>query len=262
MAKPASAYARHTAAGSDTFTTPVGTAITLVLISFFILVILLTLSIYLTPFGISSALTSLFLWSIIAILVWSNRRHHLFANFGSANVVTSTRAAITALMAGFIPIAAQIPSDAWLWTIALVATITLCLDGLDGYLARKSNLCSEFGSRFDMEIDALLALVITLFIWQTEKVGIWILALGLMRYLFLGAAIWLDFLKAPLYPSMRRKTLCVVQVGALCLMLCPLLSASQLTIVGAIALAGLTASFAIDVLWLSRQHTIGSNRHK
>ena len=82
-----------------------------------------------------------------------------------------------------------------------------------------------------------------------------------MRYAYLTAAIWLAPLRAELYPSLRRKTICVVQVGALCLMLFPLLSSSQATAVGLMALLSLTYSFTVDVLWLFRQHGKKVNLH-
>jgi len=168
--------------------------------------------------------------------------------------LTLIRAVFATILAGFVPIAADITSLGILWAIAIAATVTLCMDGLDGYLARKKGLSSEFGARFDMETDALLALIITLFLWQSDKLGVWVLGLGLMRYAFLTTAIWLAPLRRDLYPSLRRKTICVVQVGALCLMLLPLLSSFQAAVVGLLALISLTYSFAVDIAWLLRQH--------
>ena len=71
-----------------------------------------------------------------------------------------------------------------------------------------------------------------------------------MRYAFLAAAFWVPALNNRLYPSMRRKVVCVIQVGALCLMLCPWLAPWQVSVVGLIAMACLIYSFATDVLWL------------
>ncbi len=208
-----------------------------------------------SPFGLSGIFCSLIVWSAIAATVWRSLANHPHKDYGQANLVTTGRAASTALLAGFIPAAAQTSSLVWLWAIAITATLTLCMDGLDGYLARKSGLSSDFGARFDMETDALLALVITLFLWQSHKVGIWVLGLGLMRYGFLAAAHWYTALQAPLYPSFRRKTVCVIQVGALCLMLCPWVSSTQAILVGVTALLTLTYSFTVDVWWLLRQDT-------
>lgn len=209
-----------------------------------------------SSFSLVSVLFSLGVWIAVATTIWGSLASHPHEHYGHANTVTTARALSTAILAGFIPVAAQISSPTWLWIIAITATITLCMDGLDGYLARKTGLSSAFGARFDMETDALLALVITLFLWQSDKVGIWVLGLGVMRYAFLAAAHWCKPLNAPLYPSLRRKTVCVIQVGALCLMLCPWLSATQAVAVGALALLSLSYSFAVDVWWLLRQNTV------
>ncbi len=207
-------------------------------------------------FSLAGVVGSSIVWLVIAAIIWRSLAHHPHSQFGQANMVTTARAVSTALLAGFIPVAEQISSPIWLWVIAITATITLCMDGLDGYLARKTGLSSAFGARFDMETDALLALVITLFLWQSQKLGIWVLGLGVMRYAFLATAHWCAPLRAPLYPSSRRKTVCVIQVGALCLMLCPWLSADQAVVVGTLALLSLSFSFAVDVWWLLRQSSV------
>lgn len=216
--------------------------------------ICITLYATLQPYSWASFLTSILTWSVITCLILRSLRDHPHAVFGQANAVTLMRAISAAVLAGFVPVAADITSLNAMWAIAIAATITLCMDGLDGYLARKHGLSSDFGARFDMETDALLALIITLFLWQSGKVGVWVLSLGLMRYAFLTAAIWLKPLQAELYPSLRRKTLCVVQVGALCLMLCPWLSPFQATVVGLLALSGLAYSFVVDIAWLYKEH--------
>ena len=211
------------------------------------------LSLYAPGYELHSALISVSVWLIISSLMLTGLKYHPHKLFGWGNRVTAGRAAVTTLLAGFTPVASQIPAESiWLWLIALTATCTLCLDGLDGYLARKTKLTSAYGARFDMETDALLGLVITLFVWQSGKVGPWILALGLMRYVFLAASIVFAQLRAPLFPSLRRKTVCVIQVGALCLMLCPWIKADAASAIGAAALFCLSWSFLVDTTWLFR----------
>ena len=205
----------------------------------------------LPSFGLVSFALSVLLWIAIAALILAKIRYHPYPEFGLANLVTTGRAATTVGLAGFIPVeAALLSSPGWMWAIAITASIALCMDGLDGYLARKTDMCSVFGARFDMETDALLGLVITLLVWQSGQAAIWVLALGLMRYAFIAASVWLAALREPLFPSLRRKIVCVIQVGALCLMLCPWLSAVQVSSIGAIALLSLIYSFAVDTIWL------------
>ena len=137
-----------------------------------------------------------------------------------------------------------------LWVPVSVVLLALLLDGLDGRLARSTGQLSVFGARFDMEIDALLALVVAVLLWQLEKVGVWVLGLGALRYLFIGASLVVPALDRPLFPSFRRKLVCVIQVAGLCLMLVPLVSPRESAVIGIVALTLLCGSFLRDVLWL------------
>lgn len=203
--------------------------------------------------GYSIAVITLLLWACIAVLVWQALTHHPHNRFGSANIVTTFRAVATVILASLIPAAELLSSPAmnpWLWVITIGAIGILSLDGLDGYLARRSALSSDMGARFDMEIDSLLALVIALFIWRSGDIGVWILGLGLMRYAFLLASVWIKPLTRRLYPSMRRKTVCVIQLAALCALLSPIIQPPLSIVIGMAALLCLAGSFARDIHWL------------
>ena len=63
-----------------------------------------------------------------------------------------------------------------------LATVVAVLDGIDGWLARRTGMASDFGARFDMETDAALIMVLALLAWQFGKAGVWVLASGLLRY--------------------------------------------------------------------------------
>lgn len=206
----------------------------------------------LSLFSTASVIATAGVWIVSAAIIFSRVHFHHHKKFGHANVITTVRAAVAAVLAGCIPVADVLlnanPSVAWV--IAISATVTLCLDGLDGYLARKAHLCSAFGARFDMETDAFLALIITLVLWQSEKVGLWVIGLGVLRYAFILASMKYKALQGELFPSMRRKIVCVIQVGALCLMLFPSISTHEATVLGVAALGCLIWSFAVDVVWL------------
>src|SRR5690606_24072879 len=78
--------------------------------------------------------------------------HHPHPRFGPANQVTLSRALIVALLAGLI----GEPADAAIAAAAVAAAVMVTvLDGVDGWLARRSRMASGFGARFDVEIDAL-----------------------------------------------------------------------------------------------------------
>ena len=169
--------------------------------------------------------------------------------FGAANRVTLARLAGVALLAALVgePVA-----DAIAWGSIVVATCAALLDALDGPLARRSGLASEFGARFDMETDALLVLVLSLMVLHFGKAGAWVLAAGLMRYVFLLAARAWPWLARPLPSSHRRKTVCVVQITSLIVCLGPIIALPWSRALAAASLALLAVSFAIDIAWLLR----------
>ncbi len=194
-------------------------------------------------------LMTLLPWLVICWLSWKGLPDHPHARFGAANVLTLYRAAGTVLLAGWIPVVSQLPPPG-LALLSLCSVLLLTLDGLDGYLARRTHLASAFGARFDMEIDALLTLVISVLVWQSGKTGIWILLLGLMRYGFVLAGVVCTALDNPLFPSFRRKLICVVQLATLCAILSPWVSPPWSTALGMVACLLLSASFVRDTHWL------------
>jgi phosphatidylglycerophosphate synthase len=129
----------------------------------------------------------------------------------------------------------------------VLATVTALLDAVDGTLARRSGLSSAFGARFDMETDAAFTLLLCALVWQAGQAGPWVLAAGLMRYAFVGAARLMPWLAAPLMPSRRRQTVCVVQITSLIICLGPIVPPELAAALAALSLALLSLSFAIDI---------------
>lgn len=199
------------------------------------------------------------LWASLSLILWRCLPHHEHAQFGAANAVTLARAAGMVLLAAWVPVASQM-STAHAWLLSLTAVLILSLDGLDGILARRTRLASNFGARFDMESDALLTLILSLLVWQSADIGVWVLFLGLARYLFLLAAVFVHELGRPLFPSFRRKLICVIQLAALCAMLSPLLPPTLDTLVGMLACSLLAASFCRDVHWLLTSRPVHADR--
>jgi phosphatidylglycerophosphate synthase len=174
-------------------------------------------------------------------------KHHPFGSFGAANQVTAARGALVALLIGLI----GERTDTGVPTLAtVVATAVAVLDGVDGWLARRSHMTSSFGARFDMETDALLIMVLAALAWQFGKAGIWVLFSGLLRYAFVAAGIAVPWLRYPLPPSQRRKAVAVVQVIALILVIAPFVPAAAATAIAAVGLCALTLSFLKDIVWL------------
>ena len=169
---------------------------------------------------------------------------------GPANRVTLARGVLVALLTGTLADPGLLTAQAsWLFGVALIA---LLLDGVDGWLARRTGSASALGARFDMELDAAFILVLCLALLLLDRVGPWMLAIGAMRYVFVAASRPWPWLAAPLPESRRRKAVCVWQVAALMLALLPVATGLIATWLAATALAGLTLSFAVDVRWLYR----------
>ena len=118
------------------------------------------------------------------------------AGFGIANQVTLLRAGLVCLASGAL--LAGGPSSISGWSLAALVATALSLDAVDGWLARRLTLASGFGARFDLEIDALLILVLALLVWQSGRVGPWVLAIGLLRYVFVLTSCYFPALRGPL----------------------------------------------------------------
>jgi phosphatidylglycerophosphate synthase len=161
------------------------------------------------------------------------------------------RAMLVALVAALIGHPA---TPEMLWCVIGLTALMAAFDGLDGWLARRSRMASEFGARFDMETDAGLILVLSILVWQHEKAGAWVLLCGLMRYGFVAAGWRLSWLAQPLPSTRRGKTVAVGQLFGLGVALAPIVPAPLSAIAAALALTALAWSFAIDIKWLSRQY--------
>jgi phosphatidylglycerophosphate synthase len=193
------------------------------------------------------------IYAVISAIALGNLRTHGHARFGAANIVTTIRAALTAVMGGLVLASPQFGAgfdQSALWMLGFVIAFALLLDGFDGFLARQTGTVSQFGARFDMEVDALLILFLSLAAVLLGKAGLWVLLIGLMRYAYVAAQAIFPALKGELPQSMRRKAICVVQGVALCLMLFPVIASPFSTLLAAAALALLTYSFAVDVVFL------------
>lgn len=183
---------------------------------------------------------------LLAFVRWKLPRHYPHPRFGLCNAVTQARAAMTAALFGMLWSGPQG------WDVLVVAAVALSLDGVDGWLARRSGLSSDFGARFDMETDAALALVLAAHVWLGGMTGPEVLLLGAMRYAFVAAFWPCPWLAASLPDRFGRKVVCVVQIAALIVLQVPELPQAVAQAVAWGAVAALVWSFGRDVLWLWR----------
>lgn len=68
-----------------------------------------------------------------------------------------------------------------LFVCALAAGLVLVLDGVDGFVARRTGAATAFGAHFDMETDALFVLTLGFVLWLHGRLGAWVLLGGVLR---------------------------------------------------------------------------------
>jgi phosphatidylglycerophosphate synthase len=191
--------------------------------------------------------TALVGYAVLAAAVVLAAAWHLGGmNFGLANQVTLLRTGLACLVAS----ALLVGDGAHLsWSVAAVVGLALSLDAVDGWLARRLGLASAFGARFDLEIDALMILILALLVWLSGRAGIWALAIGAMRYVFVALAMIWPPARQPLPPSWRRKAVCALIGVLLLIAILPPVPAWLAGAATALALLSQLASFGSDVAW-------------
>ena len=125
------------------------------------------------------------LWSLIAAaavsfagFIWTCRAGWPRPDrFDPANALTTARLAGVLLLPSIAPVATGL-------VLAACAIALFALDAVDGWLARKIGVTSEFGEYLDKEADAFFMLVLCLLLHADGRLGAWIIAPGLLRYGF------------------------------------------------------------------------------
>jgi phosphatidylglycerophosphate synthase len=189
-------------------------------------------------------------FALVALLARSQiDGSHPHARFGTANVITLTRAAGAAV---FVALAfePQLLTGYAGWLAAGAAGVLLSLDGIDGWLARRQGLASAFGARIDMETDALLVMALAALALGLGKAGVWVLCLVQIRYAFVLSGLVMTPLRAELPPTLRRKAVCVFQIAVLGVLFLSVVLPPGSVAMAAVALALLAWSFLVDIRWL------------
>ncbi|MFC8984377.1 CDP-alcohol phosphatidyltransferase family protein [Streptomyces sp. NPDC057115] len=210
-----------------------------------VLLVLLGSAIGMGPAGWLTGLAfALATWAVLSRALHRSRSR----SFGAANRVTLGRAilvgGVTALVADSFQDSPPVSLFVGLTAVALI------LDGVDGKVARRTGTSTALGARFDMEVDAFLILVLSVYL--SMAMGPWVLLIGGMRYGFVAAARVWPWLNAPLPPSTARKTVAALQGVLLLLAGAELLPHAANVAVVALALGLLLWSFGRDVFWLWR----------
>jgi phosphatidylglycerophosphate synthase len=168
--------------------------------------------------------------------------------FGPANAVTALRSALVGVVTAMVVAAVGGPASTLLFVT--ITSTALALDALDGYVARSSGTASALGGRFDMEVDAFLLLVLS--VYAGPIVGWWVLAIGLMRYAFVVVGWAIPWMQATLPPRYWRKVVTAACGIALTVVAAGILPGALDLVVALAAVALLLESFGRDVFWLVR----------
>ncbi|MFE2585835.1 CDP-alcohol phosphatidyltransferase family protein [Streptomyces sp. NPDC059378] len=208
-----------------------------------LLLALLGTAIGLGPAGWVTGLT----FAIATWAVLSRALHRSgLRSFGPANRVTLGRATLVGGVTALV--ADSFESTPPVTLLVGLTAVALILDGVDGKVARRTGTSTALGARFDMEVDAFLILVLSVYV--SMEVGPWVLLTGGMRYAFVAAARVWPWLNNALPPSTARKTVAALQGVLLLLASSGLLPYAADFAVALLALALLVWSFGRDVLWL------------
>jgi phosphatidylglycerophosphate synthase len=208
-----------------------------------LLLVLLGAAIGLGPAGWLTGLAfALVTWAVLTRAV----HRSWLSSFGPANRVTLARATLVGGVTALVADSFESPPPVTI--LVALTTVALILDAVDGQVARRTGTASPLGARFDMEVDAFLILVLSIYV--ATSLGPWVLLIGTMRYAFVAAARVLPWLNGALPPSTARKTVAALQgivllvVGAGVVPRLPALAA----VFSALAL--LIWSFGRDIRWL------------
>ena len=196
---------------------------------------------------------------VLAVALSTGMRRTGMRALGPANAVTLGRATLVGGVTALVVTSFETPVP--LPVLVTLVGVALALDGVDGQVARRTNSTTKLGARFDMEVDAFLILVLSVFVAGTF--GWWTVAMGAFRYVFVAASWAWPWLNAPLPPKFSRKVVAAVQGVVLVVATASLLPEALAFTAVAAALASLTWSFGRDVRWLwarEQQHRSSSAR--
>ncbi len=173
---------------------------------------------------------------------------------GPADLVTLTRATLTcsvaALVVASVLAGALLDTSPWTAGITVLAALSLSLDLVDGWVARRTGTASPFGAHADGEADAALMLVLCA--WVAPTLGWWVLGIGLARYVFAVAGWFLPWMRAQLPPRYWRKVVTAVTSIVLVVATAGVVPSPVIDIALGLGLALVAESFGRDVRWLCR----------
>lgn len=176
---------------------------------------------------------------------------------GPADWVTLVRSVLVAGVAALATEAMRSPGP--VSGLVALCTVALVLDAVDGEVARRTGTASALGARFDMEVDALLILVLSVYVASTT--AWWVIAIGAARYLFVGARWVLPWLHGSAPPRYWCKVVAAIQGVVLTVAAAGVLPHAVSVVLLAVSLVLLMESFGRETweLWRAHGHEADSS---
>jgi phosphatidylglycerophosphate synthase len=171
---------------------------------------------------------------------------------GPADRVTFVRATLVGGIAALT--AASFTATTPVTALVAMVVVALLLDAVDGWVARHTQSASALGARFDMEVDAFLILVLSVYV--SRSTGWWVLAIGTARYAFVAAGWMLPWLRGSLPPRYWCKVVAATQGITLAFATAAILPRWLTDPALAVSLTLLIESFGREVWWLWRHQRV------
>jgi phosphatidylglycerophosphate synthase len=187
--------------------------------------------------------------AVLAALLARALTRHSQVGLGPADCVTLARAVLACGVAALT--VDSFGGHAPAAILVALSTVALVLDGVDGRVARRTNTTSAFGARFDMEVDAFLIMVLSVYV--ARQSGWWVLAIGLARYAFVAAGWVLPWLRGSLPPRQWARVVGAIVGVVLTVSAADILPEVVTTAMLLVALGLLVESFGHSVwgLWVA-----------
>jgi phosphatidylglycerophosphate synthase len=178
------------------------------------------------------------------------------AGLGPADRVTLARATLVGGAAALVADSFGGPDH--VAALVLLASVALALDAVDGWVARRTGTTSPLGARFDLEVDAFLILVLSVYV--ASSAGAWVLAIGLARYGFVSAGWLLPWLRGTPPPRYWCKVVAAIQGVVLTVAATGVLPRGWADAALLVSLALLAESFGRETWWLWRHRHLTHGR--
>jgi phosphatidylglycerophosphate synthase len=171
---------------------------------------------------------------------------HRLTAMGPADRVTLARCTLACGVAALV--ADSFHRSAPVAMLVAITVVALVLDRVDGWVARRTATVSRLGARFDMEVDAFLILLLSVYV--ARSAGLWVLAIGLSRYAFVAAGSALPWLRGDAPPRPWCKVVAAMQGVVLAVATAGILPQPATDAGLVVALVLLAESFGRESWWL------------